>query len=300
MKLGISSYCLEKLLEARKMNLAGVIDWAARNGAECLELVPFSFAFETADGGIDKAAIQEARRAADNADVELANYSVLADLCNENAGEQAAAIARLKRHIDIAAELGLPRMRHDVSGFRRPRGANGVADFEKLLPQIADSAGELCEYAKARGVMTLIENHGFFANGCDRVERILLAVNNPNYGLLLDTGNIACVDENPEAGALRLAPYAKMIHLKDFYIRKHDPGDTTEFDCDGRWFTSMAGQYLRGSILHQGDLDIAGILGAVKRSGYDGPIAVEFEGMEDPAYATRVSLDNARRLWEEA
>jgi sugar phosphate isomerase/epimerase len=91
-----------------------------------------------------------------------------------------------------------------------------------------------------------------------------------------------------------------MVHLKDFYIRKRYPGDATEFDCAGSWFKSMAGRYLRGSILHQGDLDVPSIIGRIKRSGYDGVIAIEFEGMEDALYATKVSLDNARRLWDEA
>ncbi|HML47671.1 MAG TPA: sugar phosphate isomerase/epimerase, partial [Clostridia bacterium] len=84
-----------------------------------------------------------------------------------------------------------------------------------------------------------------------------------------------------------------------FYIRKRDPGDTTSFDCGGHWFQSMAGRYLRGSILAQGDLDMWEILGAIKGAGYDGPIVIEFEGFEDPLYASKVSLDNARRIWNE-
>jgi sugar phosphate isomerase/epimerase len=300
MKLGISSYCLDRLIKRGQLTIESAIEWAARSGAECMELVPFSFSFETDAGEIDQEAIRAIRRRAADAGVELVNYSVLADLCADDPPERAASIKRVKRHIDIAAELGLPRMRHDVSGFRRPRGDNGVADFERLLPLIADGAGELADYAATRGVTTMIENHGFFANGCDRVERILLAVNRANYALLLDTGNVACVDEDPEAAAIRLVRYANMIHLKDFYIRRREPGDATEFDCAGSWFRSMAGRYLRGSILNQGDLDVPAILKTVKDSGYDGPIAIEFEGMEDPLYATRVSIDNARRIWNEA
>ena len=147
--------------------------------------------------------------------------------------------------------------------------------------------------------MTLIENHGFFANGCDRVERILNGVAHPNYGLLLDTGNIVCVDEDPVAACQALAARTRMVHLKDFYIRSRDPGDSTQFDCGGHWFRSRAGKYLRGAILAQGDLDVYAILGALKKSGYDGCVAVEFEGLEDARYATGVSLANARRIWNE-
>ena len=89
------------------------------------------------------------------------------------------------------------------------------------------------------------------------------------------------------------------MHLQDVYVRKRDPGDTTQFDCGGHWFRSRAGRYLRGAILGQGDLDIWENLSWLKRTGYDGNIMVEFEGLEDPAYASAVSLANARRIWNE-
>ena len=124
-------------------------------------------------------------------------------------------------------------------------------------------------------------------------------VNHENYGLLLDTGNITCVDEDPTVAAWRLARRAEIVHLKDFYIRRRDPGDTTQFDCGGHWFRSYAGKYLRGSIMGQGDLDMYAILGELKKNGFDGNLMIEFEGLEEPSYATAVSMANARRIWDE-
>lgn len=299
MKLGISTYCLEPKLASGAMDLPQALRWAADQGAECVELVPFSFSLQREDGAPDAARVREIRETADRAGIELCNYSILADFCREPGPDFEAEVERVCRHVDVVAALGIPRMRHDVSGFRRPRGENNSADYDELLPRMAEGARRVCAYAKARGVATLVENHGFFANGADRVERLLRAVDDENYGLLLDTGNVACVDEDPGAAAVRLSPLARMVHLKDFYIRKRDPGDTTDFDCSGRWFRSMAGRYLRGSIFGQGDLDTREMLSALREAGYDGPIVLEFEGMEDPLYATRVSLDNARRIWAE-
>lgn len=299
MKLGLSLYSIDREIREGRMTLEGAVDWAASQGAECLELVPFAYKFETEDGKIDDAKIKAVKSCARDAGVEIANYSIPADFCAEEPEAFEAEIRRVMRHVDIAAALGSPRMRHDVTGFRRPRNENSAKDFELLFPRMVEAAGRVADYAKERGVTTMLENHGFFANGCDRCERIVLAVGRPNYKMLLDTGNIACVDEDPVAAAQRLASNAEMIHLKDFYIRRRDPGDTTEFDCGGHWFRSNAGRYLRGSILAQGDLDIWEILGAVKASGYDGCIAIEFEGFEEPKYASRVSMDNARRIWHE-
>lgn len=299
MKLGISSYCLDREMEKGNMTLSEVIAWAAGIGAECMELVPFSFRFDDpVTQKVDIAAISQVKRQAKDAGIELCNYSVLADFCKEGDAYR-AEVKRIEREIDIAAALELSRMRHDVCSFRRPQGENTLADFEKWLPRMVDAAGHLTRYAKKRGVETLIENHGFFANGCDRVERILRGVDDANYGLLLDTGNVVCVDEDSAIAARTLAPLCRMVHLKDFYIRSRDPGDSTQFDCAGSWFRSRGGKYLRGAILAQGDLDVYGTLATLKASGYDGNIVIEFEGMEDARYATAVSLGNARRIWDE-
>lgn len=299
MKLGLSSYSINSEILAGKMDLPGAIKWIKEQGADCVELVPFSFTFVHEDGSINHEMIQTAKKAAKVNNIEIANYSILADLLKEDKKDLETEIERVKTHVAIAAQLGIPRMRHDVSAFRRPRGKNGVADFEKLFNQMIYAINHISDYGKTLGVTTLLENHGFFVNGCDRCERLIRAVDNDNYKMLLDTGNIACVDEDPSVAAMKLAPFCDMIHLKDFYIRKKDPGDASDFDCTGSWFQSNAGRYLRGSILGQGDLDIYEILSVIKASGYQGHIAIEFEGLEDPLYASRVSLNNARRIWEQ-
>ena len=299
MRIGLSSYSLDREIEAGKMDLGAAIDWAAAHGAECMELVPFAFRFDDPDTGkIDADAIAAAKRRAKDAGIPLVNYSVLADFCLEGEALE-KEIARVCHEVDIAAELGVPRMRHDVCRFRRPHAENTLRDFERWLPVMAEAAQRVTEHGKKRGVRTMIENHGFFANGCDRVERILQAVDHENYGLLLDTGNIVCVDEDAAVAAQTLAPLTKMVHLKDFYIRTRDPGDSTQFDCAGSWFRSRGGKYLRGAILAQGDLDLWAILGSLKAAGYDGDIAIEFEGLEDAPYASAVGIQNARRIWNE-
>ncbi len=300
MNIGLSSYSLDREIASGRMTLGEAVDWAAKQGAACMELVPFAFRFDDeTTGKIDESAVARVKKQAADAGVRLCNYSVLADFCREGEALE-REIARVCHEVDIAAALGLDRMRHDVCAFRRPQAQNTLADFERWLPVMADAAARVCAHGKKQGVRTLIENHGFFANGCDRVQRVLAAVGDDNYGLLLDTGNIVCVDEDAAVAAATLAPVTRMVHLKDFYIRSRDPGDSTQFDCAGSWFRSRGGKYLRGAILAQGDLDIPAVLGALKRAGYDGDIVIEFEGLEDARYASAVGMQNARRLWDEA
>ena len=69
---------------------------------------------------------------------------------------------------------------------------------------------------------TTIENHGFSVQASDRVQRVLHAVDRPNFKTTLDIGNFMCVDENPIIGVMKNIPYASLVHFKDFYFRPYD------------------------------------------------------------------------------
>ena len=298
MKIGLSSYSINSVIARGEFTLEGAIDWAARNGAEVFEMVPFAFRFDDeVSGKINMDKIKSAKQAARDAGIRLCNYSVSGNLL-QTGEDQEKEVQRLCHETDIAAELGLSIMRHDIGGWGRKLEENTAMDFSDMFPRMTEAAIRVSEHAKKRGVMTLLENHGQFVNGTDRVQLVIDAVNKEtgNYGLLLDTGNIICVDEDPIAFVRMLAKQAKMVHLKDFYVRKENPGDTAPNYQQGAWFTSKGGTFLRGSILGQGDLDVPGTIKALKEAGYKGDVAIEFEGMEDPCYASAVSINNARRL----
>ena len=53
MMLGLSSYSLDPAIASGEMTLYDAIDWAAAQGAECMELVPFSFTFMDDERHID-------------------------------------------------------------------------------------------------------------------------------------------------------------------------------------------------------------------------------------------------------
>ena len=300
MRIGLSSYSINGVIERGELTLEGAIDWAARNGAEVFELVPFAFRFDDPDSGrIDTDKIKSARKAARDAGISLCNYSVSGDLLQEGEAQE-KEVERLCREVDIASELGLTRMRHDIGGWGRKPEENTAAHFDALLPRMAEAAERVSAHAKTRGVKTLLENHGMFVNGSDRVERVINTVNSENYGLLLDTGNIICVDEDPLAFVRRLAARADMVHLKDFYVRAGNPGDAAPNYPQGTGFLSRGGIWLRGAILGQGDLDIPGTIRALKQAGYTGDVAIEFEGLEEARYASAVSIQNAKRWLQEA
>ncbi|MEO2210986.1 sugar phosphate isomerase/epimerase [Paenibacillus amylolyticus] len=290
MKVGLSTYSLLNDLNSGEMTVLDVIDWIAANGGEHMEMVPYGYTVEDNHDLAD--AIRE--RAA-TAGIELSNYSMPANFVQETEEAFAEEMARVKRHVDVVHRMGVKHMRHDVTAFTLPKEKMTIAWFEEHLPLMVKGSQIIADYAAQFGITTTIENHGFSVQASDRVQRVLHAVDRPNFKTTLDIGNFMCVDENPIIGVMKNLPYASLVHFKDFYFRPYD-----EHPGEGEWFTTAYGNFLRGAIVGQGDIPIRKIVKLIKDSGYDGNITVEFEGMEECKSASKIAMDNLRRFWEEA
>jgi len=296
MKLGVSTYSLLPAIESGEMTVLDVIDWIADLGGEHVEIVPFGFKLVDNNELVD--AIRE--KAAER-NIDISNYSILANLLPDTEEEYRNEIERLKKEVDIANRLGVKRMRHDVSAFRRPMNQNTIIHYEKELPKMVAACREIADYANQYGITTTVENHGFYVNGSDRVQRLIEEVNRDNYRLTLDVGNFLCMDENPVMGTKKLIQYTEVVHLKDFYIRQADtmPGAGMLYRCDsGTWFQSYGGNLLRGAIVGQGDIDLWEILKIIKLSEFDGYVTIEFEGMESCKLATEQGFRLANEIWK--
>ena len=322
MKLGISSYSLNKRLRTEEMSLFDVIDWAKEHDCAHLELVPFSLPLLKEDGTVDYDYVKRVRDHADKVGMPLSAVSLNACVIKPTADERKRELDRIRMYMDMAHFLGIKKMRHDTCSGQHPNGINTPEQFEKDFPVFVDAVRELADYAATLGMSTTLENHGLYVNGADRMVRLLNAVDRPNVGMTLDVGNFLCVDDRPEVAVAKCIKYADMIHLKDFYIRKKDrmlPQDgmytagakpakpyvmptPEEFrkmpPSLGYVGTASGLNILRGSILGQGDMDIWAILKTVKDAGYDKEVSIEFEGMEDCVAATDICLKTARYIWD--
>jgi sugar phosphate isomerase/epimerase len=77
-------------------------------------------------------------------------------------------------------------------------------------------------------------------------------------------------------------PYAFHVHVKDFLLKSGG-----EPRPDDSWFSSRAGNHLRGTVVGHGIIPVTQCLNYIKKSGYDGGFSLEFEGLEDPLEAVR-------------
>jgi sugar phosphate isomerase/epimerase len=286
MKIGLSTYSLYAALQKKEMTVLEIISWIRDQGGEHVEISAIGYdLLET------PTLVEEIRHKAEQVGLELSSYTIGSQLlqATEEAGE--AELHRIMQHVDIAHQLGVHLMRHDV--LSRQASEACIEQFDLDLPVLAKACRRIAEYAEQYGITTSVENHGFHVQHSERVRRLIRAVDRPNYRWTVDVGNFACVDEDPVIAVRTAMPLVSMVHFKDFYIRPadQDPGEG--------WFRSAGGKYLRGAIVGQGDLDIRKILREITVSGYDGYLSVEFEGMEDCRLGSRLGMENLRRMMKE-
>jgi len=164
---------------------------------------------------------------------------------------------------------------------------------DEALPVLIEGYRRVTEFAAGLGVKTMIENHGYFMQDSCRVKRLVEGVNHPNFGWLTDMGNFTCADEDPVEAMKTAAPMAVHAHIKDFHMKKK--GD---FIPENGWFPTRGGNFLRGAIIGNGNVDLVSSLSTLLAAGYDGWLSVEFEGIEDCLMALKADIENVKKLLE--
>lgn len=278
MKVSVSSYSFNKYLQDSSMTQLDCVSKAKEMGFDAIEFVDV-----LAPEGVSKEEYAKQLKAeCEKHQLPISSFTFGADFLNGSDGDIEKEKARVKSMIDIAEILGAKLIRHDAtSGDGR--------SFDSVLPILAETCREITEYAAEKGIKTTVENHGFFCQDSERMEKLFNAVNHPNFGILADMGNFLCADEAPEQAFNRIAPYTSYVHAKDFHVKSAmlpSPGEG--------FFTSRSGNYLRGAILGHGVVPVLHCLKAVKKAGYDSYVAIEFEGMEEPIKGIVIGLANLK------
>lgn len=279
MKISVSSYSFGAYADKSSLGVLGIMDEAKKMGFDGIELVEFP---EISDSEF----LREIRRHSEDIDLPIVALDVGADFTKNDCSCVHDEIERVCALVDTAAALGSPLMRHDVSygSFSRAIG------FDDALPTMIQGCRAVAEYASHCGVKTMFENHGYFLQDSDRVEKLICGVAHPNFGYLIDVGNFMCADEEPTHAVGRLARFATHAHAKDFHFKR----GSTEHPGEG-WFATRGGNYLRGAVIGHGDADCAQSIRLLKACGYDGYVTLEFEGIEDNLRGISLGLENLKK-----
>lgn len=276
MKLSVSMWSVVYPVRAGQMDMAGFVDFAAKQDADGVELLDYFWK--------DKASeLPKVKKQIADAGLELAVYSVGNDFFQPDRAVWEKQLADMKTGIDTANALEVGLMR--VFSGNRKEGYELADGMDWIIDGLAQSA----EYAAAHGVVLALENHGLMAGRSDQVRYMIETVNSPSLRANLDTGNFLLVGQNPTDAARDLADVVALVHLKDFAVAPAGQTSHVYKGLDGVGYT--------GTVVSEGQVDLAEIISILSKAGYDGWLSLEYEGGLDPlTVGVPGSLAAARKL----
>lgn len=189
---------------------------------------------------------------------------------------------QMKRALELAEIFGAPAIR--IFSFYLPRGD----DPKKWRKEAVDRVGKLVKQADGSGVTVVLENEeGLYGDTIERCVELLGAVKAKHFKLAFDPCNLVIVGPKPYTESFALASkHLGYVHVKD-WIR-----ETKEMVPAGK-----------------GDAEWPAVAAGLKRTGYEGVVALEphlsaagqFSGFSGPdlfrkAHASLVDLLNTAGL----
>ncbi len=218
--------------------------------------------------GADAQYLQQLKANADANEVKslLIMCDALGAMGHPDAVERQAVIERHKPWVDAAAYLGCHAVR--VNAY-----SEGPIEDQQSL--VAEGLSRLADYAAARNIYVLVENHGGISSDAGWLMAVMQETDHPYVGTLPDFGNFRIDGEtmyDRYLGVEQMMPIARAVSAKS-----HD------FDAQGN---ERHTDYLR-------------MLKIVLDAGYRGYVGIEYEGSEltefDGIRATQTLLESIRR-----
>jgi sugar phosphate isomerase/epimerase len=258
LKLSIAAYSYRDQLtgkKAPKMDLFGFVDLAADLGLDAVE--PTSYYFPP-DVGTEY--LHRLKQHAFALGLDVSGTSVGNNFCVPPGAERDKQLQLVRTWVDHAAELDAPVIR--IFAGTVPRGETEEVAVARAIEGIKSSL----PYAAEKGVALALENHGGITATPAQILKIVNAVDAPNFGVNLDTGNFH--GEDPYAELLELAPYALNVQVK------------TEISRGGK----------------KEEADLSRVVGILRQAKYSGYVVLEYEAAEDPMVAVPRHVKTLRAL----
>jgi fatty-acyl-CoA synthase len=193
--------------------------------------------------------------------------------------ERTAVIEAAQRMIDMAAELGAPLLR--VFGGPLPGGTT----HSMLLAPAAEVLYAICTYAARSNITVVLETHDAWSTSVD-VLKLIQAAASPTARVLWDIHHTFRTGEDPAQSVAMLGSAIAYVHVKD-----GRPGG----DSPGAWELCL---------LNEGTVPLREACSALRHSGYDGYLSLEWEKrwhpeIAEPEIALPPAVPLLCRFWHE-
>ena len=224
----------------------------------------------------------ELKKALDENGLTIDCYSVYAYVLSDD-------IDQIYGIIDYAAEVGAQLFHHTLMPYLKL--GPDMPKYDDIFPKVLEIERRIVKYCSERGLKCIFEPQGFYFNGDEGLSKIICALREefPDVGLCADLGNPVFVDCDPKDVIDKLSFCIEHVHVKDYII-----ADALS-DNKGAML-SRCGKYLYEVLPGEGVIDLGACLKAIKATGYDGRIALEYLGDDE---TIRESMQYIKNLWEE-
>lgn len=261
LKLSIAAYSYRDYLVGSngnkpKIDLFDFLNLAADMGVDAVELTSYYF-----PEGFDAEFVHRLKVHAFKLGLDVSGTSVGNNFCLPEGPERDKTIQLVKTWVDNAVLMGAPVIR--VFAGTRAKGDTEEQAIERCLAGFKATL----PYAESKGVMLALENHGGITATPEQLLRLVKAVDSPNFGVNLDTGNFH--GDDPYADLAQLAPYAVNVQVKTEISRKGKPKE---------------------------DADLSKVIGVLKDARYSGYVVLEYEAKPDPFKAIPGIIKSMRGL----
>jgi len=259
LKLSIAAYSYRQYLTGKppKIDLFDFVNLAADMALDGVEPTSYYFPPDVTTDYLNRLKLH-----AFTLGLDISGTAVGNNFCLPPGAKRDEQIELVRRWIDRAAELDAPVIR--IFAGNVPRGATA----EQAAGWAIEGINAVLPYAAKHGIVLALENHGGITGTPEQILKLVKAIDSPNFGVNLDTGNFRGNDQYAQFA--QLAPYAFNVQVK------------TELHRTGSHDKEEA--------------DLARVVGILKEARYSGYVVLEYEADEDPMKAIPKYIKTLRQL----
>ncbi len=248
LKTSINAYSFNDLLSNGSFSLDELLDFAADNCIDAVDLTAYYFPGYPEVPPDDF--LYEIKRKAFMHGLGISGTGIRNNFTDPDENKRKKDVELIKNWILAASKMGAPVIRIFAG---QPSEDNFDRDqvLEKMIPDIR----ECVNFGKSHGVMVGIQNHNDFIKTSEQAKQVLDKISSDWFGLILDTGSYRFGD-----------PYQEIQNTARFAIN---------------WQVKEK-IYLNGK---EEEVNLKKLVGIIRESGYRGYLPVETLPPSDPRIA---------------
>lgn len=258
LKTSLNAFSFNNPLSKGEMDLSQLLDFCAENSFDAVDIT--AYYFPEYPKVPDDDFIYRIKKRAYSLGLEISGTGVRNDFTNPDKAKRNDHIQLVKNWIGVAEKLGAPVIRI-FAGGSVPQGYTWEQTAEWMVADILECVG----YGKKHGVTVAVQNHNDFIQTPEHVHYLMKKVNDPWFGLIMDTGGYRNGDT-----------YADMA-------------DTIQYAVNWQIKEKI---FVHGQEM---DTDLKKLMEIIKASCYKGYIPVETLGQGDPATKVKALMGELKK-----